>query len=128
MGGVIFVTIVSLLHFLETSDTQKKEVFFLIIFSGNEYIRIHQVLLLANILKLIKKVLKKNFTFCAFWLFTYWCGQVCMTFCYRMSEWVNNLMFLLQEQLGFPIIILVGGGSLLLPLGWAPGVVDGGSN
>ena len=28
---------------------------------------------------------------------------------------------------GFPISILVVGGALLLPLGWAPGVGDGGA-
>ena len=67
---------------LETSNTQKSAVFF---FKFFQEMWMHQVLLLVNILKLIKKVLKKNFTFCAFWLFTYRFAQVCMIFCYHIA-------------------------------------------
>ena len=40
------------------------------------------------------------------------------------------IMFLLQEQSGFSHnhrSCVGGGGALLLPLGWAPGVGDGGA-
>ena len=37
-------------------------------------------------------------------------------------------MFLLQEQLGVPLTILVMRGTLLPPLAWGCGVGDGGSN
>ena len=62
MGGVIFITTLSLFHFFRNSQhPEKSSVSFTVFF--REYL---QELLLADILKLTKKVLQKNFTFFAY--------------------------------------------------------------
>ena len=63
-GGVIFITIVSLFHLFRNIQHPTKRSDFFKECLGE--MSMHQELLLANIIKLIKKVLKKDFTFCAF--------------------------------------------------------------
>ena len=62
MGGVTFITTLSLFHFFRNSQhPEKSSVFFYKFLQG---MWIHQELLIADILKFIKKDLQKNFTFC----------------------------------------------------------------
>ena len=63
MEGVIFITTLSLFHFFRNSQhPEKSSVSFTVFF--REYLL--QELLFADILKLTKKVLQKNFTFFAY--------------------------------------------------------------
>ena len=59
MGGVVFITTISLFHFLETANTQKSEVFQLSISSGNVNA---SVVATCQYPQFYKKFPKKNFS------------------------------------------------------------------